>query len=50
MLVSIQTVDMYWFTSVTYGQNFVAVRYHMGSGEYGMVPHRCVAEGISLNK
>jgi len=35
MLVSIQTVDMYWFTSVTYGQNFVAVRYHMVSGEYG---------------
>ena len=33
MLVSIQTVDMYWFTSVTYGQNFVAVRYHMVSGE-----------------
>ena len=32
MLVSIQTVDMYWLTSVTYGQNFVAVRYHMVSG------------------
>ena len=50
MLVSIQTADMYWFTSVTYGQNFVAVRYHMVSGEYARVWHGTSLDVLRGNK